>query len=73
MNDELKYLLARTIAGKSPSAIRTAKRLIALAETGDAVSVLEAESREQAGLLGKPHQMEVIAAEMGKRPAVFKD
>ncbi|HBM39992.1 MAG TPA: enoyl-CoA hydratase, partial [Sulfitobacter sp.] len=31
------------------------------------------ESREQAALLGRPHQMEVIAAEFGKRPAVFKD
>ena len=65
--------LAGTIAGKSPSAIRAAKRLIAFAETGDAVSVLDAESREQAALMGKPHQMEVIAAEMGKRAAVFKD
>ena len=63
--------LATTIAGKSPSAIRAAKRLIAEAETADAATVLEAESREQADLIGKPHQMEVIAAEMGKRPAVF--
>lgn len=64
--------LAETIAGKSPSAIQAAKRLIALAETADATTVLDAESREQADLMGKPHQMEVVAAEMGKRPAVFK-
>lgn len=64
--------LAEVIAGKSPSAIKTAKRLIALAETADAETVLLAESREQAELIGKPHQMEVIAAQMGKRPAVFK-
>ena len=63
--------LAATIAGKSPSAIRAAKRLIALAETADAQTVLDAESREQADLMGKPHQMEVVAAEFGKRPAVF--
>ena len=63
--------LATTIAGKSPSAIRAAKRLIAVAETDDAEEVLLAESREQAALIGKPHQMEVIAAEMGKRPANF--
>ena len=63
--------LARTIAGKSPSAIRAAKRLIALAETEGATAVLDAESRLQAELIGKPHQMEVIAAEMGKRPAQF--
>ncbi|MFK7837062.1 MAG: crotonase/enoyl-CoA hydratase family protein [Sulfitobacter sp.] len=64
--------LATTIAGKSPSAMRAAKRLISIAETEDAAAVLEAESRLQAELIGKPHQMEVIAAEMGKRPAVFK-
>lgn len=65
--------LATTIAGKSPSAIRAAKRLCAYAEVSDANAVLLQESREQAELLGRPDQMEVIAAEFGKRPAVFKD
>ena len=60
------------IAGKSPSAIQAAKRLIKVAESADEVAVLDAESREQADLIGQPHQMEVIAAEFGKRPAVFK-
>ncbi|WP_390910329.1 crotonase/enoyl-CoA hydratase family protein [Pseudosulfitobacter sp. SM2401] len=64
--------LATQIAGKSPSAIRTAKRLMALAETADADTVLMAESAEQAELIGKPDQMEVVAAAMQKRPAVFK-
>lgn len=64
--------LAGQIAGKSPSAIRAAKLLIAQAETQNAVTVLDAESRLQAELFGKPDQMEVIAAELGKRPAVFK-
>ncbi|WP_299878884.1 crotonase/enoyl-CoA hydratase family protein [uncultured Sulfitobacter sp.] len=65
--------LAATIAGKSPSAIPAAKRLIALAESGaNDTEVLLAESREQADLMGKPHQMEVVAAEFGKRAAVFK-
>lgn len=64
--------LAETIAGKSPTAVRAAKRLIALAETADEQTVLEAESRMQADLLGKPHQMEVIAATFAKRAAVFK-
>lgn len=64
--------LAQVIAGKSPTAIRAAKRLIAVAETADEVAVLDAESREQVALIGKPHQMEVIAAAFGKRPAVFK-
>ena len=64
--------LAETIAGKSPSAIRTAKRLINKAETAAASEVLEAESALQSELIGKPHQMEVIAAEFGKRAPVFK-
>ncbi len=64
--------LAQTIAGKSPSAIRAAKRLIGVAETADAAAVLDAESREQVDLIGKPHQMEVVAAAMAKRAPVFK-
>ncbi|MEM6940206.1 MAG: crotonase/enoyl-CoA hydratase family protein [Pseudomonadota bacterium] len=63
--------LAQTIAGKSPSAIKAAKHLISLAETEPAEAVLLAESREQAALIGRPHQMEVVAAEMGKRAPVF--
>ena len=64
--------LAETIVGKSPAAIRTAKQLIAMAETQDAAAVLDAESRLQSELIGQPEQMEVIAAQFGKRPAVFK-
>ncbi|MEQ6248569.1 crotonase/enoyl-CoA hydratase family protein [Sulfitobacter sp. HNIBRBA3233] len=64
--------LAATIAGKSPSAIRAAKRLIGIAETSPAAEVLEAESRLQVDLMGKPDQMEVIAASFAKRAPVFK-
>jgi len=63
--------LAEAIAGKSPSAIRAAKRLISLAQTEGPAAVLEAESRAQADLMGKPHQMEVVAAAFAKRAAVF--
>ncbi|MDG1431496.1 MAG: crotonase/enoyl-CoA hydratase family protein [Paracoccaceae bacterium] len=64
--------LAATIANKSPSAVRAAKRLIAVAESGASeADVLMAESREQADLIGKPHQMEVIAANMQKRAPKF--
>ncbi|MDQ2092345.1 crotonase/enoyl-CoA hydratase family protein [Marimonas arenosa] len=64
--------LAEIIAKKSPSAVRAAKRLIAVAESGtDETEVLLAESREQADLIGKPHQMEVIAANMQKRAPDF--
>ncbi|MDF1670359.1 MAG: crotonase/enoyl-CoA hydratase family protein [Roseovarius sp.] len=64
--------IAAGIAARSPSAIRAAKRLIAVAESGAGEdAVLLAESREQADLIGKPHQMEVIAANMAKRAPTF--
>jgi enoyl-CoA hydratase/carnithine racemase len=64
--------LAATIATKSPAAIRAAKRLIALAESGASEdAVLLAESREQTDLIGKPEQMEVIAANMQNRAPKF--
>lgn len=64
--------VAETIAKKSPSAIRAAKRLIAVAENDAGEdAVLWAESREQADLIGKPHQMEVIAANMARRDPKF--
>lgn len=63
--------LAAQIAQRSPSAIRAAKRLIGVAESAPRAEVLLAESREQADLVGKPHQMEVIAANMAGRVAQF--
>lgn len=67
--------LAEQIAGKSPSGIRSAKALIGYAEAHlhDVDAVLVEESKAQAALIGKPHQMEVIAANMQKRAPVFKD
>ncbi|OIQ35626.1 MAG: enoyl-CoA hydratase [Roseobacter sp. MedPE-SWchi] len=65
--------LAAEIAGKGPNAIKAAKRMIEFAESGASQSeVLLRESAEQVKLIGKPEQMEVIAAQMQKRPAVFK-
>ena len=67
------HALAQTIATKSPSAIRAAKRLIAVAESGASdTDILLAESRAQTDLIGKPHQLEVIAANMQKRVPNFK-
>ena len=64
--------LAEAIAGKSPSAMRAAKGLIAVAESGAGeAEVLMAESRAQVGLIGKRHQMEVIAANMAGRAPDF--
>ncbi len=64
--------LAQEISGKSPSAIRAAKRLCGVALSGlSEDEVLLEESREQAALIGKPHQTEVIAANMAGRIAKF--
>ncbi len=63
--------LASDIAGRSPSAIRAAKRLIDYAETHDRADVLLQESTESVGLIGKPDQMEVIAAQMQGRKTNF--
>lgn len=66
--------LASEIAGKSPSAIRAAKRLIGVAESGAAAdTVLLTESREQAELIGQPEQVEVISANMAGRAPCFGD
>ncbi|MEO9515600.1 MAG: crotonase/enoyl-CoA hydratase family protein [Paracoccaceae bacterium] len=64
--------LAETISNKSPSAIRAAKRLIAIAESQPENEVLLAESSEQAGLIGGADQMEVVAATFQKRAPFFK-
>jgi enoyl-CoA hydratase/carnithine racemase len=64
--------LATQISKKSPSAIRAAKRLAALSQTAASDEVLMAESHEQAALIGKPEQMEVIAAQFSKRDPDFK-
>ncbi|MDX2482633.1 MAG: crotonase/enoyl-CoA hydratase family protein [Pseudodonghicola sp.] len=64
--------IATQIAGQSPAAIRAAKRLIAVAERAGQEEVLLEESREQAGVLGKPEQMEVVMARMQGRKPEFK-
>lgn len=64
--------LAGEIAQQSPSAIRAAKRLIGVAESAGQADVLLAESREQVDLIGKPDQVEVIAAQMQGRKPVFE-
>ncbi|WP_415402327.1 crotonase/enoyl-CoA hydratase family protein [Tateyamaria sp. SN3-11] len=63
--------LAGELALKSPSALRAAKALVGYAETHAPDDVLLEESRVQAALIGKPHQMEVIAATFQKRPPNF--
>ena len=65
--------LAREIAGRSPHAIRGAKRLLNMAHDADPRAMLEAETAEQLKVIGKPNMMEAVAANMGKRAPVFVD
>jgi len=64
---------AREIAGKSPHAVRAGKRLTKLMWTGDAATVLDAESREQIQLLGSPNQTEAVRANLEKRAPKFME
>jgi len=65
--------LAREIAERSPDAVRAAKRLCNVSGDAGLPAILLAESREQAGLLGTPNQMEAVMANMEKRKPAFRD
>ena len=64
---------AREIAGKSPDAMRAAKRLLNLAVATDAASGLMAESVEQQKLIGSPNQLEAVMSNLQKRAANYRD
>jgi enoyl-CoA hydratase/carnithine racemase len=66
------FEVAREIAGKSPDAIRAAKRLLnnLAVDPGPALS---AESVEQIKLMGAPNQIEAVHANMEKRAPRFVD
>jgi enoyl-CoA hydratase/carnithine racemase len=63
---------AREIAGKSPDAIRAAKRLLGKLSV-DPGPALMAESVEQQKLLGSPNQLEAVRANIEKRAPKFAD
>lgn len=63
--------LAREIAGRSPDAVRAAKRLFGVAADGDAAEVLRAETGEQVQLMRSRNQVEAVRAAMEKRAPVF--
>ena len=65
--------LARSIAGRSPHAIRAAKRLLDLAGRVDLETGFAAEQKEIGALIGSPNQAEAVAAEFGQRPPRFAD
>ncbi|MCZ3230206.1 hypothetical protein NYZ41_19460, partial [Acinetobacter baumannii] len=57
---EAAMALAREIAGRSPHAIRGAKRLLNMAHDADPRAMLEAETAEQLKVIGKPNMMEAV-------------
>jgi enoyl-CoA hydratase/carnithine racemase len=66
------FEVAREIAGKSPDAIRAAKRMLNKLSV-DPAPALMAESVEQQKLLGSPNQTEAVRANMEKRAPRFAE
>jgi enoyl-CoA hydratase/carnithine racemase len=64
--------LAREIAGRSPHAIRAAKRMLNNLSVDPGPALL-AESVEQQQLIGAPNQLEAVRANMEKRAPRFAD
>jgi len=65
--------LARSIAGRSPDAIRASKRLLDLAGRVSLQEGFAAEQREIGAIIGHPNQVEAVTAEFEKRPPKFTD
>jgi len=63
--------LAAEIAGRSPDAIRAAKRLYDTSWHGPVEAGLLLETELQVGLIGSPNQIEAVRAGMAKEPASF--
>src|SRR5712672_1575222 len=66
------FEVAREIAGKSPEAIRAAKRMLNNLSVDPGPALL-AESVEQMKLMGKPNQLEAVRANIDKRAPRFAD
>lgn len=67
------FKLAKTIAGRSPHAIRGAKRLANLAHDTDPHTLLKAETEEQKKVFGKPNMIEAVSANLSKTSPHFVD
>ena len=63
--------MAKEIAGRSPHAIRAAKRLLDLAGRTDLASGFAAEQEEIGALIGSPNQLEAVTARFEKRDPIF--
>jgi enoyl-CoA hydratase/carnithine racemase len=67
------HSLAAEIAGRSPDAVRAAKRLFDESWTGAPQQTLALEAELQLGLIGSPNQLAAVAAGFTKEPAEFVD
>lgn len=67
------FEFARTIAEKSPDAIRAAKKLLNASGVVGIDEGLALEAELQRGLLGSPNQLEAVLANFEKRAPRFKD
>ena len=65
--------LAREIAGRSPDAVRAAKRLFESSWHADERDGLALEASLQAALIGSPNQKEAVKANFAKRSPRFTD
>ena len=65
--------LAREIAGRSPDAVRAAKRLYDESWIAPPEEALLLETELQRGLIGSPNQIAAVQAGMTKQPAEFTD
>ena len=65
--------LARSIAGRSPHAIRAAKRLLDLAGRTGLATGFAAEQEEIRALIGSPNQAEAVTARFEKRDPSFDE
>lgn len=65
--------LAREIAGRSPDAVRAAKKLLNTALLGSVADGLHLEAELQGTLVGRPNQLEAVKANLEKREPRFRD
>jgi len=65
--------LAREITGRSPDAVRAAKRLLNASVQSTLAEGLELEAKLQLALIGSPNQVEAVRANLEKRAPRFKD
>ena len=65
--------MARSIAEKSPDAIRAGKQLLDQSVQLSVAEGLQLEERTQVNLIGSANQLEAVQANMEKRPPSFRD